>query len=78
MSQQLVLQLLQELGGVATSSQIVKLAREKYPDLSLWQYVNNRLRKLKKWGFIGYDAVTNNYFIVREEQAEAAKPLSQS
>jgi hypothetical protein len=44
MSQQIVLQLLQELGGIATSSEIIRLAREKYPDLSLWQYVGDRLR----------------------------------
>jgi hypothetical protein len=30
MSQQTVLQLLQELGGIATSSKIRRLAREKY------------------------------------------------
>ena len=30
MSQQMVLQLLQELGGIATASEISRLAREKY------------------------------------------------
>jgi uncharacterized protein YlbG (UPF0298 family) len=57
---------------------IRRLAREKYPDLLLWTYVGNRLRKLKKWGFIGYDAVTNKYFIIQqeEEQAEAIEQLS--
>ncbi|MFL6425697.1 MAG: hypothetical protein ACJ71R_19205 [Nitrososphaeraceae archaeon] len=47
MSQQAVLQILYELGGSATSSEIIKFAREKYPDLSLWQYMGDRLRKLK-------------------------------
>jgi hypothetical protein len=61
MSQQTVLQLLQELGGIATSSEIIRLA-------TLWQYVGNRLRRLRKWGFVGYDAVSNKYFIVKEEQ----------
>jgi len=46
-----VLELLQELGGIATVSEISTLAREKYPDLSLSHYVGNRLWKLKKWGF---------------------------
>jgi hypothetical protein len=68
MSQQTVLELLQELGGIATSSQIIRLAREKYPNLSLWQYVGNRLRKLRKWDFVGYDTVSNKYFIIKEEQ----------
>jgi uncharacterized protein YlbG (UPF0298 family) len=40
----------------------------------LWHYVGDRLRKLKRWGFIGYDAVTNKYFIiaVEEEKQKAA------
>jgi hypothetical protein len=50
MSQQVVLQLLQELGGIAMSSEIIRLARKKYPDLSLWQYVDDRLRTLKNGG----------------------------
>jgi Fe2+ or Zn2+ uptake regulation protein len=75
MSQQTVLQLLQELGGVATSSEIMRLAREKYPVLSLWQYVGNRLRKLRKWGFVGCDAITNEYFIIVQEEPEAAELL---
>jgi hypothetical protein len=63
MNQQTVLELLQELGGIATSSEIIRLAREKYPNPSLSHYVGNRLRKLKKWGFIGYDAVTGWYVV---------------
>lgn len=70
MSQQIVLEL--ELGGIATSSEIIRLAREKYPDLSLSQYVGNMLRKLKEYGFIGYDAVTNKYFIIVQEQGKAS------
>ena len=58
---------LQESGDIATSSQIIKLARERYPNLSLSHYVGDRLRKLKKWGYIGYDPVTNKYFVVNEE-----------
>ena len=41
MSQQTVLQLMQELGGIATSSQIIRLASQKYPDLSLSHYVSS-------------------------------------
>jgi hypothetical protein len=63
-----VLQLLRGLGGVATSSRIIRLARKKYPNLSLSQYVGDRLRKLKEWGFIGYDPVTSKYFVVKEEE----------
>jgi hypothetical protein len=79
MSQQLVLQLLQELGGVATSNEIIRLAREKYPDLSLWQYIGDRLRKLKRWGFVGYDddaVVTNKRYFIMQEQPEVIGQLS--
>jgi hypothetical protein len=72
MSQQIVLQLLQELGGVASSHEIRRLAREKYPNLTLWQYVGNRLLKLRKWGYIGYDVVTKKYFILQQEQIVGA------
>jgi hypothetical protein len=62
MSQQTVLELLQELGGTATSSEIIILAREKYPDLSLWQYIGDRLRKLKRWDDIDYNTKTGKLF----------------
>ena len=62
MSQQAVLQLLQELCGIATISEVSRLAQQKYPTLSLSQYVGNRLRKLKKWGFVDYEVYTNKYF----------------
>jgi hypothetical protein len=47
--EQTVFELMQELGGAATVSEISRLAREKYPNLSLWSY-GDRFRKLKKWG----------------------------
>jgi hypothetical protein len=47
--QQIVLELLKELCGVATVSEISRLAREKYPDISLSHYVGDRL-EIKKMG----------------------------
>jgi hypothetical protein len=70
MSQQTVLELLAELGGTASSSEIIRLAREKYPDLSLWQYIGDRLRKLKRWGLIDYDTNSKKYFIITALEAE--------
>lgn len=52
MSQKLVYLLMKELGGTAFAKQISDLARRKYPDATLYQYVNDRLRKLRKWGYI--------------------------
>jgi hypothetical protein len=53
-----------QFGCAATSSEIIRLARQKYPDLSLWQYVGDRLRKLKRWGLVDYDTKTSKYFII--------------
>ena len=49
-----------------TSREIIKLTREKDPNLSLSHYVGDRLRKLKKWGFVDYEMYTDKYF--RSEQ----------
>ncbi len=50
MSQDLVRQLLAELGGRATSSQIRELAKKRFPDATLHTYVSKRLSQMEKWG----------------------------
>ena len=50
MSQDAVRKLLVELGGKARSSEISKLALERYPGFSLHFYVSIRLRQMEKWG----------------------------
>ncbi len=52
MSQFVVYMILKELGGKATTRQIKERALEKFPDLTLYSYVRNRLNKLKKKGFV--------------------------
>lgn len=52
MSQKEVYNIIRELGGKASTSEIKKRAREKFPNLSLHLYVNNRLTQLEKYGFI--------------------------
>lgn len=59
MSQKLVYQLLEELGGKATTRQIKALAKSKYPDISLHTYVYDRLIRLEKWGYIKSNKITN-------------------
>jgi hypothetical protein len=51
-SQRTVFELLKELGGRARTGEISKLAFEKYPDLTLNQYVSDRLHKLANWGYV--------------------------
>lgn len=52
MSQEIVYELLEELGGKATTKQIRELAKKKYPKCSLHAYVHVRLNSLRKWGFV--------------------------
>lgn len=55
MSQEDVLEILKELGGSATQKEIKDRAKSKYPDRTLYQYISNRLQKLKKWKIITYN-----------------------
>jgi len=52
MSQSIIYEILEELGGEASNSEISKVAKERYPKLSLHKYVSNRLHKLAKWNRI--------------------------
>jgi Fe2+ or Zn2+ uptake regulation protein len=65
-SQELVYKLLKELGGVATTKQVREKAQQEYPDLTLYKYVFNRLKKLEKNGYISrsYKNSINTWTII--------------
>lgn len=52
MSQKEVYELLEELGGKATTTQVSKLAKKKYPKYTVYTYVSARLKSLEKWGYV--------------------------
>lgn len=52
MSQKVVYELLEELGGKATTTQVSELAKKKYPKYTVYTYVSVRLKSLKKWGYV--------------------------
>ena len=52
MSQKEVYDIIKELGGEATYREIKRRAKEKFPNLTLWQYVTDRLKKLEKNGYV--------------------------
>lgn len=54
MSQTIILQLLKELGRASTGD-VRRLAQERYPDRSLYQYASQRLAQLHKWGIVDRD-----------------------
>jgi Fe2+ or Zn2+ uptake regulation protein len=49
MSQEKVYYILKDLGGTATTSEIIKAVKEKYPKDSLHTYVRSRLDALEKY-----------------------------
>lgn len=52
MSQARVYEILQFLGGEATTKAIREEAYKRYPSLTLHTYVTNRLKKLEKYGVV--------------------------
>lgn len=52
MSQKIVFEILQELGGEASTTQIKEIAKEKYSRRSIGDYISNRLASLEKKGFV--------------------------
>ena len=48
MSQEDVLNIMKEIGGKATTEEIRRIAKKKYPERTLYLYVSNRLKKLEK------------------------------
>ncbi len=64
MSQEDVLQILKDCGGVATTKQIREKAKSKYPDRTLHSYVYDRLKRLKKWGQVEYR--NSNWYLVKK------------
>jgi hypothetical protein len=55
LSQEEVYFILKELGGTASSKEIADRAKQKFPTLSLWSYVNKRLLQLEKKGYVQAD-----------------------
>lgn len=64
MSQTEVMIILDELGRRATNKAIVNKAKEKFPGLSLHQYVGLRLWKMKEHGYVGFDSKSREWYII--------------
>ena len=50
MSQRIVLELLKELGGKAKTREISNLAKIRYPESCLHEFVGHKLERLATWG----------------------------
>jgi transcription initiation factor TFIID TATA-box-binding protein len=51
-SQKIIFEILQELGGEANITQIKEVAKREYPHRTLDDYISNRLASLEKKGFV--------------------------
>jgi DNA-binding HxlR family transcriptional regulator len=63
MSQRDVYEILKEIGGKATTNEIRNLAKNKYPNRTLYQYVSDRLKKLQKWGYVEKEG---EYWVIKK------------
>jgi hypothetical protein len=70
LSQRLVLELLKELGGTAKTRKISELARSKYPDSCLYEFVGHKLERLASWGYVYHDRINGIWSIVDQNKNE--------
>ena len=77
MSQRIVLELLEELGGTAKTREISELARSKYPDSCLYEFVGHKLERLDSCGYVYYDRINGIWYVVDQgkESHTATRPL---
>jgi hypothetical protein len=66
MTQRLVLELLKELGGKATTKDILNFAKLKYPDSGFEEGVARKLTRLQMWGYIQHDRINGLWSVVDE------------
>jgi hypothetical protein len=57
LSQRIVLELLKELGGIAKTRETSNLAKIKYPDSCLYEFVGHKLECLASWGYAKYSMI---------------------
>jgi len=64
MSQIEILIIMKELGGICSSKQIKEIAKKKFPELSLWQYIGTRLARMRKQGIVTRDNKTGLWQVI--------------
>lgn len=68
MSQRIVLELLKELGGKAKTREISNLAKIRYPESCLYEFVGHKLERLASWGYVHHDRINGIWYIVDQSQ----------
>ena len=68
MSQRIVLELLKELGDKAKTKAIANLAKIKYPDSCLHEFVGHKLERLVSWGYAYHDRLNGVWYVADQSQ----------
>jgi hypothetical protein len=68
LSQRIVLELLKELGGKAKTREISNLAKIKYPESCLYEFVGHKLERLASWGYVHHDRINGVWSVIDQSQ----------
>jgi hypothetical protein len=67
-SQRIVLELLKELGGKAKTREVSNLAKIRYPDSCLHEFVGHKLERLATWGYVYHDRKNAIWLVMDQSQ----------
>jgi hypothetical protein len=67
----MVLELLKELGGKAKTREISNLAKTKYPESCLHEFVGHKLERLASWGYVYHDRINGIWYIIDQCQEKS-------
>ena len=59
-----MLELLKELGGKTKTREISNLAKIKYPESCLYEFVGYKLERLASWGYVHHDRINGIWYII--------------
>ena len=77
MSQRIVLGLLKELVGKAKTREISNLAKIRYPESCLYEFVGHKLERLASWGYVHHDRINGIWYIIDPSQKKVIhQPIS--
>lgn len=62
-----MLELLKELDGKAKTREISNLAKIKYPESCLYEFVGHKLERLASWGYVHHDRINGIWYIIESQ-----------
>jgi len=68
LGQRIVLELLKDLGGKAKTRENSNLAKIKYPESCLYEFVGHKLERLASWGYVHHDRINGVWPVIDQSQ----------